>query len=215
MNIDLKKLTNEQLVVMYQNERDENVFNVLYNRNINVIKDTTRKFYEIDKILYSYEDYEQIASIAFLKAVNSFDCSKELKFTTLLYPTIKHDLGRQLKKTKSIKNNGRGKGYGHVSNSDKLLKDEVNSLEYGETYSYESKVFESPNADRLIEQEFLTVFNGIKSNLKKQDLDLLNNILQGKTQNQIGDEMGITRQRVSQKVGKLRKLIKEELELKI
>lgn len=211
--MNLSKMTNEELISLYQQTKDDNVFTVLYNKNINTIKDTTRKFYEIDKVLYSYEDYEQIASIAFFKAVNSFDPSKGCKFTTLLYPTIRHAITKQIKKTKSIKNNGNGRGYYHVSNTEKVMKDEVNSYEFGETYAYESKVFDEANADRLIEEEFIQTFENIKSNLNEHDLILLENIIKGKTQSDIGSEMGLTRQRVSQKVAKLRKIIKEELEL--
>lgn len=210
--MNLKGMINEELVVEFQNTRNEKFFNELYNRNINIIKDTTRKFYEIDKILYSYEDYEQIASIAFFKAVDSFDSSKGCKFTTLVYPTIRHGISKQIKKTKSIKNNGNGRGYYHVSNTEKVVKNDVDSFEFGDTYSYDLRVFDEANADKLIEKEFIQTFENIKSNLSKQDLMLLENIIKGKTQTEIGEELEITRQRVSQKVAKLRKVIKEELD---
>lgn len=206
-----KDMTNEELCALYQNTKCETAFEVLYKRNYKTIKGIVGKFYEYDKVLYSYEDYEQIASIAFFRAVNSFDSTKGLKFVALLYPTIKNDIGRQIKKTKSIKNNGRGKGYNFVSLNEKIPNGNNKDSEYCDLFSYENNVFIQPNEDRLIDFEFIEAFNSVKNKLNTEDRNLLENILSGKTQSDIGKEMGLTRQRVSQKVGKLRNVIKEEL----
>lgn len=203
-------MTNEELCVLYQSTKCEMAFEVLYKRNYKAIKGIVGKFYEYDKVLHSYEDYEQIASISFFKAVNGFDSTKGVKFVTLLHTTVRNDIGIHLKRMKSIKNNGRGRGYEILSSSQKIMNSNTDE-EYIDSFSYDGNVFVQPNENRLIEIEFIETFNTIKSRLNTEDRSLLESILGGKTQSDIGKEMGLTRQRVSQKVGKLRKVIKEEL----
>ena len=82
-------MTNEEIVKLIKADvnASENLW-LLYNQNIGLINITINRYNFID----NREDLMQEAFIGLAKAVNSFDDTKDIKFSTYLVPAIKSHL---------------------------------------------------------------------------------------------------------------------------
>ena len=92
---------------------DENSKNLLFTYNAPLIKSLIRRF--VNKGV-EYEDLYQIACIGFLKAINNFDESFGVKFTTYTVPMIIGEIKRYMRDNGAIK----------VSRTLKILANKIN-----------------------------------------------------------------------------------------
>lgn len=92
---------------------DENSKNLLFTDNAPLIKSLIRRF--VNKGV-EYEDLYQIACIGFLKAINNFDESFGVKFTTYTVPMIIGEIKRYMRDNGAIK----------VSRTLKILANKIN-----------------------------------------------------------------------------------------
>ncbi len=77
-------MTNEELVAEFKRTKSNRIFEELLNQNIGTIKKLSIENFQSD-----YEDWEQEAKIATLKAANDFDPMRGVKFITLMTKYIK------------------------------------------------------------------------------------------------------------------------------
>lgn len=204
------KYTNEQLIKLYTDTKNECYFDELYRSNLPILKRAVSKFAELDKVIYSYDDYESIANMAFLNCVNKFDESRGFKFITMLERCIRNAIIKQLKKSKSSKNNGGDSKFKIVSIYDKI--GDTAEATFSEILPYESKVFEPSDSSALEYKELQSKLEYIKTQLSERELDLLNKVLSGIEQHKIAETESVSRQSINARVMRLRNKIKNILE---
>ncbi len=82
---DLKKLNDTQLFKIYAKDKDVNVRNELVERYLYVAQIIAKKFVGRG---VDYEDLYQAASLALVRAIERFDPSREVKFTSFATPSL-------------------------------------------------------------------------------------------------------------------------------
>ena len=92
---------------------DENAKSIIFESNSPLIKSIIRRFKNKG---VEYDDLYQIASIGFLKAINNFDESFCVKFTTYVVPMIIGEIKRYMRDNGAIK----------VSRTLKMLANKIN-----------------------------------------------------------------------------------------
>lgn len=118
---------------------DENAKSVIFENNIPLIKSIIRKF--CNKGI-EYDDLYQIASIGFLKAVENFDESFGVRFSTYTVPMIIGEIKRYIRDNGAIK----------VSRNIKILANKINKY----IYEYQSVNNCSPTIETLSEKFGIT-----------------------------------------------------------
>lgn len=93
--------------------KDENAKEILFNNNSALIKSIIRRFCGKG---VEYDDLYQIACIGFLKAINNFDESFNVKFSTYTVPMIIGEIKRYIRDNGAIK----------VSRTIKILANKIN-----------------------------------------------------------------------------------------
>ena len=95
-------LEHEQLLeyVRRAKEGDEFAKSEIFKHNTPLIKSIVRRFKNKG---VEYDDLFQIASIGFIKAINNFDLSKEVRFSTYCVPMISGELRRHLRDYSHVK----------------------------------------------------------------------------------------------------------------
>ena len=83
--VDIKSLTNAQLFELYSNNRDVDVRNELIERYLYVAQIIAKKFVGRG---VDYEDLYQAASLALVRAIERFDPTREVKFTSFATPSL-------------------------------------------------------------------------------------------------------------------------------
>lgn len=108
-------LSNECIIEYLRRARDgdENAKEIVFNNNSGLIKSIVRRF--IGKGV-EYEDLYQIACIGFLKAINNFDESFGVKFSTYTVPMVIGEIKRYIRDNGAIK----------VSRTLKILANKIN-----------------------------------------------------------------------------------------
>ena len=103
---------------------DESSKEILFNNNAPLLKSIIRRFK--DKGV-EYDDLYQIASIGFLKAINNFDESFNVKFSTYCVPMVIGEIKRYMRDNGAIK----------VSRTLKILANKINKFidEYTTLYN--------------------------------------------------------------------------------
>ena len=115
---------------------DEKAKEKIFEHNSPLIKSIIRRF--IDKGV-EYEDLYQIACIGFMKAINNFDESYDVKFSTYCVPMVIGEIKRYIRDNGAIK----------VSRNLKILANKINRF----IDDYQSKHSDSPSVD-VIAKEF-------------------------------------------------------------
>lgn len=82
---DLKKLNDTELFKIYAKDKDVNVRNELVERYLYVAQIIAKKFVGRG---VDYEDLYQAASLALVRAIERFDPSREVKFTSFATPSL-------------------------------------------------------------------------------------------------------------------------------
>lgn len=114
---------------------DESAKMLLFDRNAPLIKSIIRRF--VNKGV-EYDDLYQIASMGFLKAINNFDESFGVKFSTYTVPMIIGEIKRYIRDNGAIK----------VSRTMKMLANKINRYidEYRTIHS------ESPSVEKVADK---------------------------------------------------------------
>jgi len=115
---------------------DEKAKDVIFNNNSPLIKSIIRRFKNKG---VEYDDLYQIACIGFLKAINNFDESFGVKFSTYTVPMIIGEIKRYMRDNGAIK----------VSRTLKILANKINRY----VEDYQSKNSDSPPVE-LIAKKF-------------------------------------------------------------
>lgn len=195
MTINLKDLTNEQLVKLYQETKDERYFNQLYKTNEGLIKSIIYKYNQGNIVNMTYDDIESQANIGFLKAVNGFDESKNVKFSTLATTVMKREIHR------INVDNSRKKRYCPYEIVPIHSKPKTESHTYDEMISYDASVFTEVEYLDLDRNEVYNRLTNILSPTQVKVLELLN---QGYNQKEIAKITNKTHQNVSLRVKAIR-----------
>lgn len=114
---------------------DEQAKNIIFTNNTPLIKSIIRRF--INKGV-EYDDLYQIACIGFLKAINNFDESFNVKFSTYSVPMIIGEIKRYMRDNGAIK----------VSRALKILANKINRF----IDEYQLEHNNSPSIDFLAEK---------------------------------------------------------------
>lgn len=161
----------------------------LFNDNIHIAYEIAKKFYPKPLL---FEDAIQTAQEGLWKACLNFDESKGFAFSTLAYRTVSNTLIRTASKEAiqehdyfiSLDAEISGEGSDDSTNLENLLvysqSDTANQL------------FESFDADELTK-----LLDKIIKNKSKEDQELFKYLKDGRDNNEIKEDLGITRNRVS------------------
>ena len=130
-------LSQEECIYYLQKikDGDENAKNILYENNMPLIKSIVKKF--LNKGV-EYNDLYQIACIGFTKAMNNFDITFNVKFSTYVVPMIIGEIKRFMRDNGAIK----------VSRAIKILANKMNHY----IAEYETKNNKTPTIKELSEQ---------------------------------------------------------------
>ncbi len=83
-----------QLLARWQTERDENAREEAVARMLPLARALARRYANRGEPL---DDLEQVASVGLLKAVDRFDCARDVKFATFAVPTIAGEIKRHFR----------------------------------------------------------------------------------------------------------------------
>lgn len=152
----MEKLNNEQLVKLYQSESNELAFEELYIRNRGLIIDVINKFKNAK--LINNDDVSSDCNLAFSRATNTFDTSKNCKFSTYCYSIMVKEVLKSISTASREKRNPSKYRFSslneqvneegsklidilNVSDSDVLHKEDYtylhNAIEYAKTWVIE------------------------------------------------------------------------------
>lgn len=185
--VDLSKLSNEELVLEYKQSKSEIVFKEILKKNNGIIKRTVSKCATYDQIRYSYEDYEQVALIGVLKAVNNFDESKGFKFTTLLGQCMINELSNYVKPITRANKDVNRKEYKIVNINQ--LHGQFEDLQLIEVIPYEVDLFQSNfEGSDLVS----SIYNSVTEILTSKQRIVFDLLLQGLDPKKIASEIGVS-----------------------
>ncbi len=114
---------------------DEEAKEIIFTTNTPLIKSIVRRF--CNKGI-EYDDLYQIACIGFLKAINNFDESFGVKFSTYTVPMVIGEIKRFMRDNGAIK----------VSRTLKILANKINKY----VFEYQSANVESPSIEHIAEK---------------------------------------------------------------
>ncbi len=130
---------------------DEHAKEKIFTSNTPLIKSIIKRFYNKG---IEYDDLYQIASIGFLKAINNFDESFGVKFSTYTVPMIIGEIKRFIRDNGALK----------VSRTLKILANKINRY----ILDYQTKNVNSPSVEHLaqkfgiMEEEVVMALDSVK-----------------------------------------------------
>lgn len=130
-------ISNENIVQYLRKAKqgDEQAKEIIFKNNSPLIKSIIRRFAGKG---VEYDDLYQIACIGFLKAINNFDESYGVKFSTYTVPMIIGEIKRYMRDNGAIK----------VSRTLKILANKINRY----IDEYQTKTGESPQVETIAKQ---------------------------------------------------------------
>ncbi len=189
MNTGVKGLTNEELVVAYQNTDQDEYFNELFKKNEGLIYIISKDFLNIPHS--EIEDLVAEASIEMINAVRKFDVTKGVKFTTFLKRCITQRFQTLYAHETRVK---RGSGEKPVSYEELL---EVNRDGVISEFTVNCDDFDS-----------FAVMDLIKSSgLNEKEQVIVELLLEGEQKQDIAKNLGVTSATISWHINNLRKKI--------
>ncbi len=134
-------LSNEEILdyIRKAKQGDENAKETIFQNNAPLIKSIVKRFKNKG---VEYDDLFQIASIGFLKAVNNFDESFGVKFSTYTVPMIIGEIKRYIRDNGAIK----------VSRTLKILANKINKY----IDEFQSENGEAPSIEVIAEKFEIT-----------------------------------------------------------
>lgn len=127
---------------------NKEVFDNIFMQEERQIKDIIRTFHHME-----YEDLYQVACIGLLKAIKSYDTSKNIKFNSYMYNVVKNEILMSLRNNNTMKNSNMEEISTEAQTTDDLtvmdtLKSDVNiedeyliKEEYKELYELIDKYY--------------------------------------------------------------------------
>jgi len=150
----MDKLTNEELVELYRNDNNELAFDELYKRNKGLVFEVEKLFKNSKAI--TNEDIESDCNYAFSRAAQTFNTSKNCKFSTYCYSIMRNEVIKSINAATRKKRDTSGYSFSYldsnvldndgsklidildVSNKDVLHKKDYiylhNAIEYAKTW---------------------------------------------------------------------------------
>ena len=136
---------------------NKEIFNDIFMQEERQIKDIIRTFHHME-----YEDLYQVACIGLLKAIKSYDTSKNIKFNSYMYNVVKNEILMTLRNNNTMKNSNMEEVSTEAQTTDDLtvmdtLKSDVNiedeyliKEEYRELYELIDKYYSKNEMKRNV-----------------------------------------------------------------
>lgn len=136
---------------------NKEVFDNIFMQEERQIKDIIRTFHHME-----YEDLYQVACIGLLKAIKSYDTSKNIKFNSYMYNVVKNEILMSLRNNNTMKNSNMEEVSTEAQTTDDLtvmdtLKSDVNiedeyliKEEYRELYELIDKYYSKNEMKRNV-----------------------------------------------------------------
>ena len=136
---------------------NKEVFDNIFMQEERQIKDIIRTFHHME-----YEDLYQVACIGLLKAIKSYDTSKNIKFNSYMYNVVKNEILMTLRNNNTMKNSNMEEVSTEAQTTDDLtvmdtLKSDVNiedeyliKEEYKELYELIDKYYSKNEMKRNV-----------------------------------------------------------------
>ena len=136
---------------------NKEVFDNIFMQEERQIKDIIRTFHHME-----YEDLYQVACIGLLKAIKSYDTSKNIKFNSYMYNVVKNEILMTLRNNNTMKNSNMEEVSTEAQTTDDLtvmdtLKSDVNiedeyliKEEYREIYELIDKYYSKNEMKRNV-----------------------------------------------------------------
>ena len=172
-----------------QRQLVENNMKLVYRITTDLVKSRKMRFAEM-------EDAEQAGMLGLVKAAKAYDEGRGIAFSTLAYACIKRELWymwRKKKKEPPIYSLDKTEGKKSVDQPDRTLGDTLQA--------------EDDTEAEVLEKEIEKLWGRLETCGMGRHADVLRRNMQGETYQQIGDSMGITKQRAA----KMARLAKEQL----
>ena len=170
------------------NGDDQEIKKILIERNLRLVVYIAKKF---DNTGVSVEDLISIGTIGLIKAVNSFDLSKNIKLATYASRCIENEILMYLRKNAGRK--------GEVSFDEPLNTDwDGNELLLSDVLGTEADVVMRP-IEEDVERDLLAAAINVLSPREKQIITLRFGLGGGKeqTQKEVADQLGISQSYIS------------------
>jgi RNA polymerase sigma factor (sigma-70 family) len=201
------KIYDKLLLLKEKIMQQENIKDILNNKeklNDFILKNKNLVIYVIQKIQPSIlrtqekEDFIQEGLLALYQSLLTYNPSKNVDFSVFAYINIKCKIIKVIQYKKRLK------------------RDPIKPL-----YSLDAKVFENitlaesisdnNNIENIILEKihYKYLINKLKNKLNSTDKQILDYLLEDKSQAEIGRIMNVSRQRIGQKVMKIRETIKK------
>ena len=136
---------------------NKEVFDNIFMQEERQIKDIIRTFHHME-----YEDLYQVACIGLLKAIKSYDTSKNIKFNSYMYNVVKNEILMTLRNNNTMKNSNMEEVSTEAQTTDDLtvmdtLKSDINiedeylvKEEYRELYELIDKYYSKNEMKRNV-----------------------------------------------------------------
>ena len=184
-------------------ENDENAKQILVERNLRLVVYIAKKFENTGMDL---EDLISVGTIGLMKAINTFNTSKNIKLATYASRCIENEILMQLRRTTKIKS--------EVSIDEPLNKDgDGNELLLSDILGTDNDVT-SKRIEDEVDRKLLRAAIEKLSMREKEIMELRFGIdLQGKekTQKEVADLMGISQSYISRLEKKIMKKMKKDI----
>ena len=218
---------------------DKEARDTLVEKNMGLVHSIVKRFLNRG---VEMEDLFQIGTIGLLKAIDKFDCSFDVKFSTYAVPMITGEIKRYLRDQGMIKEinakayrvhealfaeNGREPGLEEIAEKIAVTREElVMAMEAGaQIESLQKMIYQGDGSGIVLEDKIEEPENRQESLLNKMLLEQLLGSLeakereliylrffQEKTQMQIAGELGISQVQVSRMEKKILKVLRERID---
>ena len=184
---NIKVLTNEEMIVLFKKYKEGDLFakEELINGNLKLVLSILRKY---NNRTDNMDDLFQVGCIGLIKAIDNFDLSHEVKFSTYAVPMILGEVKRFLRDNNSVR----------ISRS---IKDSISMFEPiyndgGDTIYLADQLEDKCNDNRNFDLR-VALNDAIKALSSKERKIINERYLYGKTQMELADELGISQAQIS------------------
>ncbi len=147
-----------------------------------------------------YEDLIQDLSMIILNAVENFDASKSFAFSTFLCSCIHNDFVRRIKKSSCLKNSAKVISFSSVLFKDDKGKDITLEQVIKDEKHTEDKILASADV-KIIMGKILPFLP------ERQQLVFKKYFIEGKKQNEIAQEIGVSQEQISRDLRKSKEIV--------
>jgi RNA polymerase sigma factor (sigma-70 family) len=185
----LLKINEEYIVV---------TFDEIFSRYKNLIHNLCKKW----QSKLEYADLFQVASIGLYKAFLDYDISKDIEFSTLAYTYIKNEIRSFYRQAH--------KNFGYISLNQELYYDSNRKIEdIIKDEEFEHKILEEITK----EQDMRRIYEAFRHLTSRQEEIIKKYFLEGKTMQEIADDLGFHVSYIGKVIKNSVKKIKDNLDL--